>query len=254
MEQTIDLHSDTQPISSDKEPTSERKTFVVLFAILSGLLVSAIVLPAWLPGLIQSIYGRDVKVFWYISRATAIMSYLVLWFSMVWGLLLTGRITGKKPGPAGVNDLHKFTSIFGLGLGLFHGLLLTADKYLHPQLAQIFIPFSIQNYRPDWVGLGQINIYLWAVLLLSYFIRKWIGQKTWRVMHFLTFVIYALSFFHGIFSGTDTSTTWMTSTYWLTGGSIVFLLFYRVFSNAQRKDETNSREFQQMLEAAKKNK
>lgn len=253
MEQTINHLNNTQPVSVVKDQTSDKKTFIVLLAIITGLLVSALVLPAWLPGLIQSIYGKDVKVFWYISRATAIMSYLILWFSMVWGLLITGRITGRQPGPAGANDLHKFTSIFGLGLGLFHGLLLTADKYLHPQLAQIFIPFSVQNYRPNWVGLGQINLYLWAVLLLSYFIRKWIGQKTWRVMHYLTFVVFALSFFHGVFSGTDTSTTWMTAIYWITGGSIVFLLFYRIFSTAQRKDESSYRAYQQMLGSVKKN-
>lgn len=252
MENSIKSLADTQPTQRVLDQENDRRTFVVLLAVLSGLLVSAIVLPAWLPGLIQSIYGKDVKVFWYVSRATAIMSYLILWFSMVWGLLLTGRITGKKPGPAGANDLHKFTSIFGLGLGLIHGLLLTADKYLHPQLAQIFIPFSIQNYRPNWVGLGQINIYLWAVLLLSYFIRKWIGQKTWRVMHFLSFVVFALSFFHGVFSGTDTSTSWMTVIYWVTGGSFIFLLFYRIFSTSERKDEANLRAYQQMLGSVKK--
>lgn len=240
MEQSIN-HSQVTLALPAAENKSEGRTYIIILAIASGLLVSVLILPAWLPGLVHSILGADLKAFWYISRATAIMSYLILWFSMVWGLLMTGRLTGKKPGPVAANDLHKFTSLFGLALGLVHGLLLLGDHYMHLKVVQIFLPFSIQNYRPTWVGLGQINLYLWAILLLSFYLRKIIGQKTWRFLHYLTFLAFAMAMFHGILSGTDTSSVWMTAIYWATGGIIMFLTLYRIFASRERKDEARER-------------
>jgi hypothetical protein len=66
-------------------------------SIIAGLLLSGIVLPFILPGLITSVLGPDPKVFWYLSRASAVISYLFLWASMVFGLLLSSRTAKLWP-------------------------------------------------------------------------------------------------------------------------------------------------------------
>ncbi len=218
------------PLVLPQVENSKRKDhpslFFILVAAAIGVAISAILLPAWIPGLTNSIVAGNV--YWYLSRATAIIAYLMLWLTMLWGLLLTGKIAQTWPGARITNEVHKFVSIFGLAMGAFHGLLLLGDKYLSMPLSQILLPFSVAGYRPTWVGFGQISLYLWGLVVLSFYLRKIISGKGWRWVHFISFLTFAGILVHGITSGTDTSTPWMTIIYWITGGSILFLTFYRM--------------------------
>ena len=203
---------------------------LVLMAAAAGLASSALILPFWMPGLVQSIITTDIKAFWYLSRATAIVGYLMMWFSMVWGLSMTSRAAKLWPGMQVANELHKFISLLGLGLGGLHGFLLLGDNYLNLSFIQILIPFSVQGYRPVWVGIGQISLYLAIIVVLSFYLRKLMGYRTWRALHFITFLMFISILVHGIAAGTDTGTSWMSAIYWVTGGSVLFLTFYRVLS------------------------
>ena len=40
---------------------------------------------------------------------------------------------------------------------------------------------------------------------------------------------------HGIMAGTDTSSGWMSAIYWISGASIIFLTFYRVFHQLEAR-------------------
>jgi uncharacterized membrane-anchored protein YitT (DUF2179 family) len=57
-----------------------------------------------------------------------------------------------------------------------------------------------------------------------------IGQKSWRFLHYGSFGMYILAIFHGLFSGTDTSAVWAQNYYWISAGSLLFLLMYRILS------------------------
>ena len=84
------------------------------------------------------------------------------------------------------------------------------------------------NYRPLEVGLGQIGFYLWLILVGTFYIRKQIGTKAWRAIHFASFLMFLFAMVHGITSGTDTSAGWMQMIYWVSGASLVFLTIYRI--------------------------
>jgi predicted ferric reductase len=102
------------------------------------------------------------------------------------------------------------------------------DHYMNFSLAQVLVPFASQNYRPTWVGFGQVAFYLWAVIVLSFYIRKKTGKKAWRLIHYVGFACFLAVMVHGIFSGTDTSTAWSHYLYWISGGSVLFLVVYRI--------------------------
>jgi predicted ferric reductase len=217
---------------SSNSRTGKNKGSFALYLVGSalGIALSAVALPWILPGLVQSIIGTDVKAFWYFSRGLAIMSYLLIWLSVVWGLFMTTKISRVWPGHVTSADLHKFISILGLGLATLHGLILMGDKYMNMSLAQFFIPFSVQSYRPGWVGLGQISLYLIALVVLSFYIRQFLGQKLWRLIHYLSFFTFFAVLIHGLAAGSDTITPGMFFVYYLTGTIAVFLTFYRIFT------------------------
>jgi uncharacterized membrane-anchored protein YitT (DUF2179 family) len=42
--------------------------------------------------------------------------------------------------------------------------------------------------------------------------------------------MYLLGIFHGLFSGTDAGSGWAQSYYWISAGSLLFLLTYRILA------------------------
>jgi predicted ferric reductase len=201
-----------------------------LVAMVFGLLVAVIILPAWLPNLAFSMGGPEPKVYWYLSRGSAFASLSLLWISMALGLGLTNKMARLWPGAQAAFAIHEYVSLLGLAFALFHALIILGDHYIDFTLLQLLIPFTSVDYRPFWVGVGQVGFYIWVILSFSFYIRARIGQKTWRVVHYASFLMYILGLLHGLFSGTDTSAFWAQWYYWISGGSLLFLLVYRVLS------------------------
>jgi predicted ferric reductase len=217
------------PEWDDKQPLVNLTTYLlVLLSILVGALVATLVLPYWLPDLTSSILSSQPKVFWFLSRGSALSAYLLLWLSMAFGLVLTNRMAQVWPGGPIALDLHEYISLLGLAFALFHAVILLGDQYINFSMLQALVPFTTQSYRPAWVGLGQISFYIMAVVTFSFYVRKRIGNRSWRLIHYASFASFLMALVHGIMSGTDTGTTWMTGIYWATGASILFLFVYRM--------------------------
>ena len=209
--------------------------FVVMLAMVIGLLTAILVLPTWQPRLAASLLGESPKVYWYLSRATAFVSLTVLWVSMALGLGLSNKLARIWPGAPATFAIHEYVSLLGLAFALFHALVLLGDHYINFTLAQIFLPFSTTDYRPAWVGVGQIGFYIWLIVALSFYIRSSIGQKTWRVIHYLSFALYMMGLIHGLFSGTDSSASWAGWYYWISAGSLLFLFIHRIINTITEK-------------------
>src|SRR5512147_194413 len=208
---------------------------MVLIAMILGLLAATLLLPTWLPNLANSLTGTDPKVFWYLSRATAFVSLTILWLSMALGLGISNKMARLWPGAPAAFAMHEYVSLLGLAFALFHALILLGDHYINFTVAQIFMPFSTTNYRPTWVGIGQLGFYVWLIVNVTFYIRRLIGQKTWRVLHYLSFAMYVMGLVHGLFSGTDSPAGWAQWYYWVSGGSLLFLLVYRILNTITEK-------------------
>ena len=77
-----------------------------------------------------------------------------------------------------------------------------------------------------------MSFYLLAVVAFSFYVRKQLTPRRWRLVHFASFATFALALLHGITSGSDTTTPWALALYWSTSGVFVFLLVYRVLVSA----------------------
>jgi predicted ferric reductase len=222
----------TPPPTQDiPEPTVPLTTAaMILSALFMGTLGAVLVLQAWLPELAQSMLGPDPKAFWYLSRAAGVISYLLLWLSVVLGLGVTNKMARVWPGGPAAVDLHEFAALLGLAFAAFHGLVLLGDRYMSFSLSQIVLPFATANYQPLWVGLGQIAFYLMIPVTFSFYLRKRIGYGLWRSLHYGSFVVKSLTTVHGLLAGSDTTNPGMLALYAITGGVVYFLTFYRIFS------------------------
>lgn len=209
---------------------------LLLLSAALGAFLAGAALPGWLPGLANTFVGAEPKAYWYLSRASALVAYGLVWLSMVLGVLITNKLARLWPGGPVAYDVHQHASLLGLVFALFHALILVGDRYIGYSLSQVLMPFASDAYRPLWVGLGQVAFYLLAIVGLSFYIRRLIGPRLWRAIHYLSFVVFGLALLHGIFSGTDSAAAGVRLFYWASGASLLFFTLYRLMTPWLRRE------------------
>jgi sulfoxide reductase heme-binding subunit YedZ len=139
-------------------------------------------------------------VFWLVSRAAGIVALFTMTASVLLGLSLAGRIAGRQVKRfSGLHEQLSLTSLIAIAI---HGEALLGDRFLHPGLTGIAIPFTM-SYRPVATGLGIIGGYLAAALGLSFYARRRFGPRLWRRLHQFTVVAWLLAVVHTLLAGTD---------------------------------------------------
>lgn len=186
-------------------PSSDKKrTDWIWWVILAGLMILAwLILPSLLSAQQLSLtWLISDKGAWYITRASGTVGYMLLAASTVWGLVLSAKLMPRVVPPSLSLAMHNYLSWMAIGLSMLHGLTLLFDGFYTYHPADLLVPF-IGPYRPFWVGLGIIGFYLMALTSASFWLRKQLGQRNWRMLHYLTFVAFLLATFHGWIAGTD---------------------------------------------------
>src|SRR6185369_9853557 len=146
------------------------------------------------------------------------------------GLGITNKMARFWPGAPTAFAVHQYTSMLGIAFAAYHMLVLIGDHFVDFSLPRLLTPFSIK-YETLWVGLGQLCFYIWLAVVLSFYVRQKIGQKTWRMVHYANFVVYMMAFLHGIQSGTDSVTSSVRWYYWVSGFTLLVLAAYRIYDS-----------------------
>jgi predicted ferric reductase len=175
---------------------------------------------------LQSLLGADsVQLWWYVTRASGLTAYSLLWLSMAWGLAIPSRIVQPVLEGTFTYDFHEYLSLMSLGFVFLHILVLMLDKYLPFNLIQILVPFT-GTYRPFWVGLGIIGFYIFLLVTLTFYLRTQIGTQMFRSIHVLSLFGYLGTTLHGLFAGTDSALPIAKLLYVATSLTVLFLTVY----------------------------
>jgi sulfoxide reductase heme-binding subunit YedZ len=181
-----------------------------------------------------AVWGRSVSpVTWYVARASGITLYLVLWLSVMVGLGLTTSLLDRWGGRGVIFSLHAFTTQLAYGFLALHLLSLAADPTVRFGLRDLLVPFAA-TVREPWTSFGVLAGELTVLVGVSFSVKRLIGQRAWRALHWLTFPLYALALLHGLGAGTDTRTPWMAALYLTTGAAVVLFTGYRLLRRDSR--------------------
>lgn len=164
---------------------------------------------------------------WYAVRASGIVAYLLLAASTVWGVVLSSKIVKDWVPAAVALDLHNSLSWLAIGLSILHAGLLLASSYFDYSLINLLIPFT-GPFKPFWVGLGIVGVYLLLGTSLTFYATKWIGYKVFRLIHLLTYVAFMVALSHSVVAGTDTAA--LAPVYIATMLVVLFVTAYRVLA------------------------
>lgn len=171
--------------------------------------------------------------FWLLARASGWTAYALLTASVLAGLVLKSRPFGRALKPASVTDTHRFLALLGLGMLVLHGGTLMLDPTLRMPLAGLFVPGS-SPYRPAAVAAGVVAAELTVLIYASFALRRRIGARNWRRLHWATYLVFLLATVHGLAAGTDSAQPWAHDLYLGAVGAVAFATAWRALGRPTR--------------------
>jgi len=172
-------------------------------------------------------FGPSPQVYRDISRASGLSAYGLLWFSMLLGLLMSGRLSRIWPGGLEAFELHRFCSLLALGVTLLHVLVLVGDPILGGSWVPL-LSFGMLSAKAPWAWLGQLAMYAMIVVVGSFYARRWMSRQAWRLVHAASFALYLTALAHSVGATPDSSLALLSAFYWITGVILVALACMRV--------------------------
>jgi sulfoxide reductase heme-binding subunit YedZ len=150
------------------------------------------------------------QILWFAARGAGAVATLMLTASMAFGLVTVTRFQHAE-WPRFFNyEMHRRVSLLAVVFLAVHIVTAIVDPFTSLGLAAALVPLA-STYRPIPVALGVIALYLLIAVMLTSELRKHVGRRTWRVIHFTSYGLWPLAILHGITAGTDAFTPWMVA-------------------------------------------
>jgi len=147
---------------------------------------------------------------WYATRATGLVTLLMLTASVLLGLLVAGRFSSQRWPRFLTQGLHRNISLLVLVFLVLHVGTTVLDSYTSIPLSAAFVPFA-SAYKTGWLSLGAVALDLLVALVVTSLARNRLGYRTWRRLHWLAYACWPVAVAHGLGIGTDRSVTWVIS-------------------------------------------
>ncbi len=171
---------------------------------------------------------------WYTTRASGIVSLILLTLTMVLGLTTTSRARSRNwPGFA-QQEIHRRISILAVVFVAIHVLTSILDTYVHIGWFAIVVPFT-SPYSRFWVGLGTIALDLTVAVFVSSLLRAHLKPGTWRGIHWLAYASWPVALAHTFGMGTDSREHWVIALGALCVLSVGLALVWRLRASAKRR-------------------
>lgn len=152
----------------------------------------------------------EPAVWWFVTRSSAIVGWILLTLSVLWGILLKTRILRGADNPEWLKVVHRFISGVAMLMVVTHVVSLYLDSYIEFTVADLLIPFS-SEFEPWGVALGIVGMWSMVLVWLTSMVMQWIPQPVWKAIHYLSYLsVFAVALHSGMV-GTDVGTPWYTA-------------------------------------------
>lgn len=169
---------------------------------------------------------------WYVVRAAGLMSVALLTLLVISGIGLVTGYTYRVLEPLRAWAVHRALGIALAFTVALHVIMLLFDRVVSFSIPQILIPFSA-DYKPVqlgswqlgslWVSFGILSLYGLALIIGTSLLIIDRQKRIWKYIHYLSYVVMGMIFFHALFLGTDLAHGWLRIV-WIAIGIILLLV------------------------------
>jgi DMSO/TMAO reductase YedYZ heme-binding membrane subunit len=177
------------------------------------------------------------QFWWFLTRASGIVAWLMLTASVIWGIVLSTKAFPESRRPAWLLDLHRWLGGLTVAFVVIHLGALVADSYVQFDLVDLAVPFA-SAWKPLAVALGVVAMWLLVAVEATSLAMRRLPRKVWRWIHFSSYAVFLLASLHAAFAGSDRS-AWL---YQVTAtASIIAVLWATIYRITHRRPPPGAR-------------
>ena len=168
------------------------------------------------------------SAYWYLSRGTGVVCLVLLTASVVLGVLGNLRFSSGPRWPRfTIDTLHRDVSLLVIVILVAHIITSVLDSFAPIRLIDAVIPFT-SAYRPLWIGFGALSFDILIALVITSLVRRRLGYRAWRAVHWLAYASWPVAILHGLGTGTDTKVWWMLALTATCVGAVLMAVWVRI--------------------------
>jgi sulfoxide reductase heme-binding subunit YedZ len=169
------------------------------------------------------------QALWFLSRGSGLVLLVLFSAVIVLGVATrTGSAPPRWPRFA-VAELHRTLSLFAVALLVLHVVTAILDPFVTIGWAATLLPFA-SPYRTLAIGLGTLAVDLGGAVLLTSLVRRRLGQRAWRAVHWLAYLAWPAAFLHSLTAGNDLGVWWVALVELGSAAAVAAAVLARVFS------------------------
>lgn len=174
------------------------------------------------------------QIWWYVARSGGIVALILAALSVIWGLLLSTRVTGGRPTPKWLTSLHRYLGTLTVTFTAVHVGALVADSYVAFGWSDIFVPLA-SEWKPVPVAFGIVALYLLAAVQVSSLVMKRMPRRWWKLIHLSSFGLLWAGLVHGATAGTDAANPVYVLTMAALACATLLLTLFRLLAGRRRR-------------------
>jgi sulfoxide reductase heme-binding subunit YedZ len=169
----------------------------------------------------------DAKSMWYVTRATGVVSLVLLTASVVLGVTEAVRWASHRWPRFVTAGIHKNVSLTATAFIAVHIATAIVDGFAPIGWLDTVVPFH-SAYRPIWLGLGTVAFDLLLAIAITSLLRQRIGHRAWRIVHWAAYACWPVALLHGLGTGSDTTTTSFFTLELVCMAAVVLAVWWRI--------------------------
>jgi sulfoxide reductase heme-binding subunit YedZ len=148
------------------------------------------------------------SAYWYLTRSTGAVAMVLLTLTVAVGVLDVQRYATARLPRFVIDGLHRNVALLTMVFLVLHIVTSVLDSFAPIALLDAFVPF-VGSYRPFWLGLGAVSFDLLVAVTITSLVRRRVGHRTWRAVHWLSYASWPVALLHGFGTGSDVKGTWL---------------------------------------------
>jgi hypothetical protein len=167
------------------------------------------------------------QTWWHLARTAGLVAWALISASVIWGLLLSTRVLGRRPTRPWLLAMHRYLAALAIGATAVHVIALLADSYIQFRIIDVLVPMA-SPWRPGALTWGIIALYLLLIVEITSLVADRMPRRVWWAIHLSSFVLFTLGTIHGLQAGTDAGNALVRIVTIVGIAEVVFVLGVRV--------------------------
>jgi hypothetical protein len=170
---------------------------------------------------------HDPKAYWYLTRASGLITFLLLTVTLVIGILGPLRWSSRRWPRFATQSVHGNAALLAMVLLVIHIATTVADGYAPVHLRDTVVPFA-SSYRPIWMGFGALAVDILIAVAVTSIFRHRIGPRVWKAVHWAAYACWPFALLHFLGTGTDAKVPIIFGLSWTCAAAVVIAVGCRL--------------------------